>query len=143
MCWPRSLARARPSAVRVRIRSRSTSANPPRMAIISRPVLVDVSAHGSASDRNCAPASTMRLTMANRSKVERANRSMRVYRHHVAGCNGFQELQQLASVGLRAARLFAIDFGASLFAQLRELSIEGLPIGADAGIADVLRAVAQ
>jgi hypothetical protein len=43
-----------------------------------RPVLVAVSAHGSASDRNCAPASTICLTMANRWKVERASRSMRV-----------------------------------------------------------------
>ena len=40
-------------------------------------MLVDVSAHGSASDRNCAPASTMHLTIANRSKVERASRSTR------------------------------------------------------------------
>jgi len=37
-----------------------------------------VSAHGSASDRNCALASTMRLTMPNRSKVLQGSRSMRV-----------------------------------------------------------------
>jgi hypothetical protein len=37
-----------------------------------------VSAHGSAKDRNCALASTMRLTMPNRSKVLRASRSIRV-----------------------------------------------------------------
>jgi hypothetical protein len=54
MCSPRFCARVRPSAVRVRIRSRSTSASPPNTAIISRPVLVPVSAHGSASERNCA-----------------------------------------------------------------------------------------
>jgi hypothetical protein len=78
MCWPRAFARLLPSAVRVRIRSRSTSASPPSTAIIKRPVLVAVSAHGSASDRNCPPASTICLTMANRSKVERASRSMRV-----------------------------------------------------------------
>jgi hypothetical protein len=54
MRCPRFCARLRPSAVRVRIRSRSTSASPPRTAIISRPVLVPVSAHGSASERNCA-----------------------------------------------------------------------------------------
>ena len=59
MCCPRRLARSRPSAVRVRIRSRSTSARPPRTAIIRRPVLVPVSAHGSANERNCAPASTI------------------------------------------------------------------------------------
>jgi hypothetical protein len=78
MCCPRATARLRPSAVRVRIRSRSTSANPPSTAIMRRPVLVAVSAHGSASDRNCPPASTICLTMANRSKVERAKRSIRV-----------------------------------------------------------------
>src|SRR6202162_4129150 len=50
----------------------------PSTAIISRPVLVAVSAHGSASDRNCPPASTICLTMANRSKVERASRAIRV-----------------------------------------------------------------
>jgi hypothetical protein len=47
------------------------------MAIISRPVLVAVSAHGSASDRDCPLALTICLTMANTSKVERASQSMR------------------------------------------------------------------
>src|SRR5215468_8347351 len=47
-CFPCVFTRLRPPAVRVRIRSRSTSAKPPRTAIISRPVLVPVSAHGSA-----------------------------------------------------------------------------------------------
>jgi hypothetical protein len=63
MCWPRAFARLQPSAVRVLIRSRSTSASPPRTAINKRPVLVAVAAHGSASERNCAPASTICLTM--------------------------------------------------------------------------------
>jgi hypothetical protein len=72
MCFPWAFARLLPSAVRVRIRSRSTSARPPSTASIKRPVLVPVSAHGSVSERNCALASTMRLTMANRSKVLRA-----------------------------------------------------------------------
>jgi hypothetical protein len=44
MCFPRALARLLPSAVRVRIRSRSTSARPPSTASIKRPVLVPVSA---------------------------------------------------------------------------------------------------
>src|SRR3954447_18803440 len=57
-----------PSEVPVWIRSRSTSASPLRTAIISRPVLVEVSAQGSADDRNCPPAFTMRLMIANRSK---------------------------------------------------------------------------
>jgi hypothetical protein len=50
----------------------------PSTASISRPVLVPESAHGSAGDRNCALASTIRLTMANRPKALRASRSMRV-----------------------------------------------------------------
>jgi hypothetical protein len=54
MRCPRRCARLPPSAVRVRIRSRSTSAEPPSTANISRPVLVPVSVHGSASERNCA-----------------------------------------------------------------------------------------
>jgi hypothetical protein len=58
VCCPRALARLLPSAVRVRIRSRSTSARPPITAKHHRPVLVPVSAHGSANDRNCALAST-------------------------------------------------------------------------------------
>ena len=77
MCWPRFCARLRSSAVRVRIRSRSTSARPPRTAIISRPVLVPVSAHGSARERNCALASTICLTMANSSCCARVARRRR------------------------------------------------------------------
>jgi hypothetical protein len=37
----------------VRIKSRSTSARLPRTASLKRPVLVPVSAHGSAKERNC------------------------------------------------------------------------------------------
>jgi hypothetical protein len=39
----------------VRIRSRSTSANPPSTAIISRPVLVVVSVHGFIGERELRP----------------------------------------------------------------------------------------
>lgn len=46
-------------------------------ASIKHPVLVAVPAHGSAKERNYALASIMRLTMAKRSKVLRARRSMR------------------------------------------------------------------
>jgi hypothetical protein len=136
MCCPRAFARFRPSAVRVLIRSRSTSASPPRTAIISRPVLVAVSAHGSANDRNWPPASTICFTMANRSNVERkaVNAS---HRHHVAGGNGLQELEQFTSVGLCSARLLAIDLTASLRLELGKLRVERLAIGADAGVAEV------
>jgi hypothetical protein len=59
MRCPRSAPGCDPRAVRVRIRSRSTSVKPPNTAIINRPVLVAVSTHGSSSDRNCALASTI------------------------------------------------------------------------------------
>jgi hypothetical protein len=45
---------------------------------MSRPVLVPVSAQGSAKDLNRAPASAICLTIANKSKVECARRSIRV-----------------------------------------------------------------
>ena len=52
MCFLWALAQPRPSAVRVWIRSRSTSAKPANTASINRPVLVPVSAQGSATDVN-------------------------------------------------------------------------------------------
>ena len=112
MCFPWAFARLRPSAVRVRIRSRSTSASPPSTASIKRPVLMPVSAHGSASDRNCAFASTMRLTMANRSKVLRGQPVNPRHRHHVAGGELAEHPVKLAPVGECAGRLLALDVAA-------------------------------
>ena len=71
MCFPRALARLLPSAVRVRIRSRSTSAKPPSTASISRPVLVPVSAHGSAKDRGKAMGRPPSLTPAQQKEATR------------------------------------------------------------------------
>src|SRR5689334_8754052 len=102
-----SFRRARPDEVALHVRQ------PPRTAIINRPVLVPVSAHGSASDRNCALASTICLTMANRSKVERANWSMRVTVTTSPGVMAFQHLQQFAPVGSRARQLLAENLGAA------------------------------
>ena len=136
MCCPRFCARLRPSAVRVRIRSRSTSANPPKTAIISRPVLVPVSAHGSASERN------LRLGVHNLlhdgEKVESAAREAvnPCHRHHVAGVEGVEHFEKLAPVVVRAGHLLAVNLGASRAAQLLKLGIEGLAHGADAGIAE-------
>jgi hypothetical protein len=59
---------------------------PPSTAIISRPV--PVSAHGSASDRNCALASTICLTIAKRSKVLRAQAGEAGHGQLVAGGKG-------------------------------------------------------
>ena len=55
-----------------------TAAQAVKVLVLSRPVLVVVSAQGSASDRSCPPASAICLTMANRSNLERATRSIRV-----------------------------------------------------------------
>jgi len=117
MCFPWALARLLPSAVRVRIRSRSTSASPPSTASIKRPVLVQVSAHGSAKERNCALASTMRLTMANRSKVLRGQSASPSPRRRGPACRD-------------------VPAAASRRAKLVELGVKGLPVGRDAGIAD-------
>ncbi len=138
MCRPWALARLLPSAVRVRIKSRSTSARRPSTAITKRPVLVPVSAHGSASDRNCAFASTMRLTMPNRSKVERASRSIRVTVTTSPGAEAVEHAEKLAPVGPRAGHLLAVDVpaGASGGAKLVKLRVEDLPVGADASVAD-------
>ena len=138
MCFPWALARLLPSAVRVRIRSRSTSAKPPSTASINRPVLVPVSAHGSVKDRNCAFASTMRLTIPNRSRVLRASRSMRVTVTTSPGVKPVEHAQKLAAVGTRAGHLLPVDVPvvASGGAKLLKLAVKGLSVGADAGIAD-------
>jgi len=132
MCFPWALARLLPSAVRVRIRSRSTSGRPPRTASIKRPVLVPVSAHGSA--RNCALASTMRLTMPNRSKVLRASRSMRVAVATSPGASLAEHPVKLAPVGSRARHFLAVNIptAASRRPELAKLGVKRLALGADA-----------
>ena len=67
ICCPWALARLLPSAVRVRIRSRSTSARPPSTASIKRPVLVPVSVHGSARERNCRAHDALQAVREQRS----------------------------------------------------------------------------
>jgi hypothetical protein len=135
-----ALARLLPSAVRVRIRSRSTSASPPSTASIKRLVLVPVSAHGSASDRNCPPAFTIRLAIDDGEQIERAARQPvdARHRHYVARGEAVEHAGKLGPVGPRARHLLAVDVpaAASGSAKLVKLGIERLPIGADAGIAD-------
>jgi hypothetical protein len=87
----------------VRIRSRSTSANPPRTAIIKRPVLVPVSAHGSASDRNWASASTICLTM-------------KAALHHVRRSCDLSSLTNSAAHS-RASGIFSASLKARAFAK--------------------------
>jgi hypothetical protein len=57
------------------------------------------------------------------------------HRHHVARGQPLQKPEQLPPIGLRPARLLAVDPGASVGPQLLKLRIERLAIGADAGIA--------
>jgi len=56
--------------------------------------------------------------------------------YHVAGREVFEHVEKLAPVGSRAGHLLAVNLGASRAAKLLELAVEGLPHGADAGIAD-------
>jgi hypothetical protein len=124
------------SAVRVRIRSRSTSAKPPRTAITSRPVLVPVSAHGSARERNCALAAYDLLDDGE--SVEGAARKAVDARddNRVAGRNALQHLEKLTSVVVRPGRLLVVNLDAARAAQLLKLGVKRLPVGADAGIAE-------
>jgi hypothetical protein len=52
------------------------------------------------------------------------------------GAEVFEHVEKLAPVGSRAGHLLAVNLGASRAAKLLELAVEGLPHGADAGIAD-------
>ena len=78
MRTPRALARSRPSPVRVRMSSRSNSANPARTVSISRPCGEVVSAHESRRERKPAPRSPTAARVLRRSLVDRARRSRRV-----------------------------------------------------------------
>ena len=60
------------------------------------------------------------------------------HRHHVAGAELAEHPVKLAPVGPRARHLLAVDVAAAAShrAQLRKLAVEGLPVGADAGVAE-------
>jgi hypothetical protein len=60
------------------------------------------------------------------------------HRHHVAGGELAEHPVTLAPVGSCARHLFPVDVpaGASGLAKLLKLAVEGLPVGADAGIAE-------
>jgi hypothetical protein len=72
------LARLLPSAVRVRIRSRSTSASPPNTASINRPVLAPVSAHGFGRGSELRLGVRELFDDAKTGKVLRARRSIKI-----------------------------------------------------------------
>src|SRR5262249_34735870 len=107
----------------------------PKRLSSAAPVLVPVSAHGSASERNCALASTICLTMANRSKVLRARRSMR-HRHHIAGAKGLEHFEKLAAVIVRTRHLLAENLRTARASKLLKLRVERLSVSADSGVAE-------
>ena len=99
-------------------------------------MLVAVSAHGSASDRNCALASHNPLDDGE--EVEGAARQSvnPRHRHHVAGGEVLEHFEELAAVVVRARDLLAVNPAAPFGAQLLKLAVERLSVGAHAGIAE-------
>ncbi|MGA8758804.1 MAG: helix-turn-helix domain-containing protein [Stellaceae bacterium] len=73
----------------------------------------DVGKSTISSDRNCALASTICLTMANRSKVLRREAVDAGHGHHVAGREGVEHFEKLAPVVVRARHLLTVNLGAS------------------------------
>ena len=102
------------------------------------PVPVPVSAHGSASERNCALPSHDALDDAK--EVEGAARKSvnPRHRHHIAGGQPAEHPVKLAPVCPRTGHLLLVDVPAvaSGLAKLLKLTVEGLPVGRDASIAD-------
>ena len=92
-----------------RIRSRSISASPPNTAIINRPMLVPVSAHSSASERNWRLGVHNLLDDAEQIKGAARKAVNARHRHHVAGREGVQYFEELAAVGVRSRHLLAIN----------------------------------
>src|SRR6516162_3804860 len=126
ICFPWALARLLPSAVRVRIRSRSTSAIPPSTASIKRPVLVPVSA-----GPRLGQGSELRLgvhdALDDAEQIKGAAREAvdPRHRHHVAGAELAEHPVKLAPVGPRARHLLAVDVpaAASGLAKLVKLGV--------------------
>jgi hypothetical protein len=75
--------------------------------------------------------------MANRSKVLRAKRSIRVTVTVSPAASSFEQLQQLAPVSPRAAGFLPVDLAAPFRAKLLKLRVERLAVGADAGVSEV------
>jgi hypothetical protein len=138
MCFPRALARLLPSAVRVRIRSRSTWASPPENGNHQAP-----GACAGVGPR-LGQGSKLRLgvhdTLDDGEQVKGAAGETvnPCHRHHVAGEELAEHPVKLAPVGPRSRHLLAEDVpaAASGLAKLLKLAVEGLPVGADAGFAE-------
>ena len=90
-------------------------------------MLVPVSAHGSASDRNCRLG--VHDTLDHGEQVEGAARQPvdARHRHHVAGGEAVEHAEKLAPVGPRARHLLPVDVpaAASGGVKLLQLRVEG------------------
>jgi hypothetical protein len=97
-----------------------------------------VTSRGSPTDRAgliCFPNATIRLTMANRSNVLRASRSMRGTVTTPPGARASSR-EEFAAVAVRARHLLAVNLRTARAAQLLKLGFERLPVAADAGVAE-------
>ena len=134
MRTPLALARSRPSPVRVRISSRSNSANPARTVSISRPCGEVVSAHESRRERKPAPLSPMAASVLRRSLVDRARRSRRVTsstspfpNDAIARCNWARPV----TAPLTFSRIDSLCPGRS---KLAHLGLKALSVGGDPSV---------
>jgi hypothetical protein len=104
---PFATARARPSLVRARIKSRSNSAKPPSTVSIKRPCAVVVSAHVSPSDRKPAPLLGDRSQCVQQI-ARRSRKAIKPHHHkHVARPELNEKTAELRAVDLGAARCLA------------------------------------
>src|SRR5262249_14102117 len=133
-----SLARLLPSDVRLRIRSRSTFGKSAEYRQHQPP------SAGAGVGPRFRQGAKLRLgvrdALDDAKQVEGAARLPVDARHshHVAGGEAVDHPKKLAPVGPRACHLLAVEMptAASRRPQLLKLAVEGLPVGADAGIAD-------
>ena len=98
-----------------------------------------MTSRGSSTDRAgliCFPNATIRLTMANRSNVLRASRSMRGTVTTPPGSRASSSLRSSRAVAVRARHLLAVNLRTARAAQLLKLGVERLPVAADAGVAE-------
>jgi hypothetical protein len=125
---PRAFARALPSPVRLRMRSRSNSASPPSTVSISRPCEVVVSAHVSPKDRKPAFLAVIAARVFNRSRVDRASRSSRVTVTTSPASSWSSNRRSCERSALGPDRHFAEHLLASGFGQLAHLSVNALAV---------------
>ena len=105
MCVPWALARLRPSAVRSKMRRRSSFAATPRIAKTISAKSEVVSRYGSARERLPAPARCISRAITSKSVVSRDSGSTAGGYHHVAGGKPFHQLAKLRPVGRGAGEL--------------------------------------